>query len=102
MREVKAVRKARPCQHCLLTIEKGEPALICSGRDDCGHFYSSTMHERCQAAACAYYDIVDPGEYVWLHELENEDLDWLQVGHWIAVGYVRRAREFARLRRDAA
>ena len=102
-RDVKAVRKARPCAHCLLTIEKGEPALICSGINNDGDFYYSTMHHRCREAASDYYDTTGAdgyGEYQWLHELENEDLEWLQVDHWIAVGYVRRAREFARLRRD--
>jgi hypothetical protein len=101
-REVKAVRRARPCQHCLLTIEKGEPALVVSGVHE-GHFYSDTMHHRCEAAGAEYFDIVCGcgDEYVWLHELENEDLEWLQVDHWIAIGYVRRAREFARMRRDA-
>ena len=104
IRKVKAVRKARLCQHCLLTIEKGEPADVCTGTNSTQSdgFYCTTMHPRCREAACAYFDITEGNDYVWLHELENEDLEWLQVDHWIAVGYVRRAREFARIRRDAA
>ena len=98
-RDVKAAHKALPCAHCRCTIEVGQPARVCTGKTDDG-FWSTRAHPECFAASQANA-AETPDEDRWLYELYEPELDDLQADHWIAVGYVRRARAFARMRSAA-
>ena len=99
----KSSRVETQCRHCTLPILVGAPKVRVTGMY-AGQFFCTRAHPECMAAsqdhAATMWDDYGADDNRWLYELEDEDLDWLQEDHWIAVGYVKRARALARIRRD--
>lgn len=64
-RPIKAIRKARPCEHCGATIPVGAPALSLANFWD-GQFNSATVHPDCRAFWHAvYYDFAGDDGMDW-------------------------------------
>ncbi|RVT93739.1 hypothetical protein [Sphingomonas crocodyli] len=83
---IKAVRKARRCFGCSVTIEVGEPAVSSVGMSD-GDFYANTYHPDCREAEIALNRLRETGwvdDWSCLYDIEWEDWRWL-VEEWPAV-----------------
>lgn len=82
-REVKRVHKPRPCASCGCVIEKGGPALDCSGYGPDG-FWAAKYHIECRKAECELNQAMGNSADEWfgLHEVEEvDDFEWLLREH---------------------
>ncbi len=82
-REVKSIRKARPCDSCAKTIEAGKPALVIAGVVG-GDFWSGTWHHDCRHAEVELnklHGVYDGEDWMSLTDMEWDDWPWLIEAH---------------------
>ena len=72
------VRKSRRCDGCGSMLNKGDEALVYSGKFD-GDFGSFSLHPDCREAELAWNKMADtyPCEFTGLHNLEADEWPWL-------------------------
>lgn len=80
--QVRAVRKRHACCACGRSIEIGEPATRWSGTTD-GDFSAVIYHRDCRAAEIALNRLHGNhwDEWFGLHEINEDDRDWLCEEH---------------------
>ena len=88
---VRSTRKPHTCAHCRTSIDIGEPAVVSKGTYD-NAFYCVYMHPDCNEAGLAHVHITGSwgDDWIWLHEMEKEDLDYLLKDHPHAIARLRR------------
>lgn len=76
------VRKPRQCEGCGQMLNKGDQALVYSGKFD-GDFGHFTLHQECREAELAWNKMAETlyDEFVSLSELEPDEWQWLLEEH---------------------
>lgn len=86
-RQIKAIRKPRPCEGCNVRLQAGEPALGCAGVGYDG-FWSAAYHAECRAAEIALNRLHRTRDDEWMNltnDMEWDDWPWLIEEHPIVA-----------------